>query len=156
MASEEFILARLSARSAGMKPEIPGGLAKYSYTDILNAASNISDQRVYYCIKAKWLDDDWHQNEVLEFSLDHSWRDWRRIRRHSKIDVETHDRIVELSFLNWLFPNRKRSDEGHARFLHCAAKTYINNYCTHQKCIANWLTDLENIGREDIHGYLYE
>lgn len=156
MASEEFILARLSARSAGMEPAIPGGMAKYSYTDILNAASNIKNKHAYNCIKAKWLNDQWNQDEVLKFALDWSWGMWRRIRRHPKIDVATHDRMVELSVLNWLFPSVQRSDEGNGRFLHCAAKTYCNNYRDHQKHVSNWLTDLEYIGREDIKAYLHE
>ena len=139
-----------------MEPQIPGGMAKYSYTDILNAAANISDRRAYDCIKAKWLDDNWSLYEVLKFTLDQSWLDWRRNRRQSKIDVDTHDLIVELSVLDWMFPSVQRSDEGHGRFLHCAAKTYINNYRTHKKHISNWLSDIEKLGRDDIGEYLRE
>lgn len=150
------MLARMTAKTAGLEPRVPGGVDALTVQDIAQGAAMVINRAAYHAIMAKYCQDERSTNETITNALKHSWTLWFHKERTFPTKLATQRKLAELSVLFYLVPEHHRKQTNRSRALFCdmSRKTWERNYAIHFQDVTGWLFSLESEGIAQIKKYL--
>lgn len=147
MTSVEFHLARITAKSQGLQPRLPGGaLPHLTAEDIALAAATVPKRPAYFAIMAKYCQDEKAEDHLLAYTVQRGWWLWQAKGRSARTAVPIQRRVAELSVLYFLNPEqgKRRGIGGCAIYCGMARNTWKTHYQLHFDDLTAHLFALES------------
>lgn len=146
MPSVEFMLARLTAKSAGLEPRVPGDANALTVADVAMGAATVANRTAYHAIMAKYCQDERSVNETITNATRYAWALWFENEHKDQTKICTQRKLAELAVLYYLVPYhyQTQSNASRASFCDMSRKTWERNYSQHFKGVTGWLFSIES------------
>ena len=154
--SIEFMLARLTAQSAGLEVDPARGKPELTREDVMLIAS-AAPPICFHALMAKCCDDQISVKKLLEWVWEKSLKEWFSNSENQAIKVEARqmNRMAELAVLAFLNPQcpHATSTTTRAAYIGANEHTYRKNFQPHYAFLAGELGFLESLGKRAIYKF---